>query len=256
MISPRLDPSGKSLVHRASPVSKLFFLFAVTLVATLDQKLSVELALSIESAWAYWILARGKTTPPPPIFRIVLGIATLLFALNVGLAGSALGRWGGIPLAPGSYHSVVPDAGTKALRVAATSLSLIVLTLSTIPRDLARRLERLRLPVWFTETLAIALRFLPLFEINLRMLLRSATVQFTFGQGRGRRSFLQIRRGMKDLLVSIIVMALSQASITAQSLELRGFDARRKRSQYLPAFDLVASLTFWTLGLVSLSLPL
>jgi energy-coupling factor transporter transmembrane protein EcfT len=167
-----------------------------------------------------------------------------MFGLNIFLAESPLGQWG--------TGMRVMDAGIKALRLVSTAVAFFVLTLGTAPRDLARDLERLRFPLWFTETLAITLRFLPVFEINALMFKRAVAIRFAGHDGRD--FVLRIPRYAKDAMVGILIMALSQANATAQSLSLRRFSAASARLHYSCASKPLASWLLYSLGVLNLTL--
>jgi energy-coupling factor transport system permease protein len=256
MITPTLDPAGDGFVHRAHPIGKLVWLVLVTTAATLSDDLMVQAALFAECLVVYGLVAVGKRSPPPPVFRVVLGTAALLLALNWLFAGSAIGRWS-THVPAGAVDSPLrrlASAAPPSLRIAITMLAFVSVTLSTIPRDLARSLATLAAPPWFTEPMAIAFRFATVFEINLRMLLRGVAIVNAHGQR--TVSLRQRARNLRTVLVSLLVMALRQANITGLSLELRGFSIHSARTRYPGGRVNAASAVIVAIGVASLALAL
>ena len=248
MIAPTLDPTGSSVVHSADARVKLVWLLCLSAAATWSGKLAVEALLLCETTVLYIVVARGKRTPPPPVPLMILILAVLLFSLNILFSSTGLRKWGNA-VSGQAAESAVLDATTKAFRVATTALAFFVFTLSTVPRDLARGLEIMRVKSWLTEPLAIALRFLPVFEVNLRMLNRVALTRFPRSPKVNAVSSL---RYVRALAAGMLILALSQANVTSASLTLRRFDARSPRAQYLAEPDRRASQMMALLAFLSL----
>jgi hypothetical protein len=74
MITPTLDPSGFSVIHNASPLSKVSWLMATTLGASLLKGVIPLSMLVVECVLLYAVLWTGKETPAPPVLRLVLGV--------------------------------------------------------------------------------------------------------------------------------------------------------------------------------------
>jgi energy-coupling factor transporter transmembrane protein EcfT len=245
VIAPRFDPTGNSAVHSADSGVKLLWLICLTLIATISNKVAVETLLLVQCLVLFILVARGKRTPVPPVLWMVALLGVLLFCLNLLFTTTALRNWGEGSLAR-PLADALAESGVKALRISATALAIFVFTLSTVPRDLARRLETFRIPSWFTEPLAITLRFLPVFEVNLRMLIRVLATRMPRVERFSLSSMLR-RFGM--LIKGTLVLGLSQANVTSASLSLRHFHARVRRQTYLPATVTASTAAILTLTL-------
>ena len=251
MISPTLDPSGSGIVHRASPLSKATWLVAVTAAGTVSTSLPVEALLAAQALVVFMCVSRGKITDTPPVLQIILVAALLLFSLDLLFSGSAIGNW------QASIHSSqlqdrFSRGLTDSLRLIATASAFFAFTLSTVPRDFARTLESLRVSILLTEPLALSLRFLPVLEIDTRMLLRVASIRFA--RQRSRAGFSQRLKIARLFLVSLLIVVLSQAKTTGESLQLKGFGNAVRRGHYLVSRRSVGDLLLFALSLSSLML--
>lgn len=165
------------------------------------------------------------------MFWLVFFSMALLFTLNIVLADSKLGTWQeSRKLVRIVFSNDLDYAVLRAVSIGATMVSFFTFTLTTVPRDLSRMMQRLRINNAICEALAIALRFLSVFEVNLKALYRTSQIKFVAINPGNRRKF--ITKSITQMLEAALVMALSQANITGKSLQLRNFTQSKKRHHY------------------------
>lgn len=233
MITPLFDPRGNSWIHNTYPIIKIVWLLSIAVSAFMLNNLLTLILLFVECLTIYYFIFTSKETPTPPILSLVSFAILLLFVFNYFLWDSNLGQWKGnnvyyknILLSHRMDYSLV-----RALALGSTMLSFFDFTLSTYPRNIARALERIKFSRLICEPIAIALRFLPTFEVNIKMLFRIFLIKYKSSDGKTR-----LTEGIKNfviLLQSILIMALSQANLTGKSLTLRGFNTRGRKHIYV-----------------------
>lgn len=250
MITPLFDPRGNSWIHQAYPTVKILWLLSIAISAAISNNSLFLAFVFIECLSIFRIISARKETPAPPIGTIVVFAVFLLFGLNYLLWGSHLGLWKfqeetAIYFSPRFEYSL-----SRSLALGSTMLSFFDLTLSTFPRDLARSLERIKISRLICEPLAIALRFLPVFEVSLKMQYRMLLIKSSTRSGSNNHKLSS--RLLFILLQAILVMALSQANLTGKSLELRGFNRFRRKHSYNPFKPSLGDFIFFLLSIINI----
>jgi len=232
LITPLFDPRGTSWIHRAYPTVKIFWLISISVSVVVSDNFIFLSIIFIECLFFFEIISKTKETPTPPVVPIVAFAVCLLFGLNYILWGTHLGL---IKLSQETniyFSKRFEYSFSRSLALGSTMFSFFNLTLSTYSRDLARSLEYFKISRLICEPLAIALRFLPVFEVNLKMQYRMLLIKYGTTNA---TSNLKLRgKILFILLQAILIMALSQANLTGKSLELRGFNRCRRKHSYNP----------------------
>jgi len=237
MITPRFDPTGDSWLHKANPFSKLVWLGSVGCSSFLSSQLAVLGGVLLECVLLYGVIIHHKRTPAPPLLSLVITTSILITTLNYLFWGSAIGSIGPVShLSMPIFSARVDYSLSRGFGIATTMLSLFCLLLSTYPRELARSFEKAHVNRRFCEPLAIALRFLLVFEVAIK-------VQSRIARMRGHAY-----QSPKLRLRAFIILALSQANITEKSLKIYGFDPLRRKHDYS-----ALSLSFGDMVLLALS---
>ena len=217
--------AGHSVFHRLDPMSKLAWLFGVSLLAF--------------GAYIAWI----------QIVITLAVLATALFLARLPLGDVLRGTWIFIAASvsffiiqtlslPGTtvafhifskpiYAESADYALASALRIYAIVLSSMVFVRTTDPRDLAIALvTQMRMPYRIAYTFFIALRIIPTIEEEIQIIRSAHAVR-----GVARQRSIAGRIGeTKRYVMPLLVGSLRRASTMVMSMEARAFGAYPTRS--------------------------
>jgi len=215
-------PGARGL-HRISPGSGLLLL-ACTLIAVLGTgslvvKASILMLVFILASWS-----EGSARAWCKSLRFVLAFAMLLFlAQTLSIReGPALIRVG-IPIT----SSGVMAGANMALRFLVILSASFTFVLTTDPDALASSLIRWGIPYRHGFTLILALRFVPFFRSELRIVREAQRLR---GIQVSVRSIGGIRRAIRYTFVPVLVSGLIRVDTIAMSMKGRAFGLHRKRT--------------------------
>lgn len=214
---------GSRGLHRVSPGSGLLLLacmlFAVLGAGSLVVKVVVLIVVFGLAAWS-----EGSAWAWCKSLRFVALFATLLFLAQV-LAirdGSVLFRIG-IPVTT----SGVVSGANMALRFLVVLSSSFLFALTTDPDDLASSLIRWGIPYRYGFTLILALRFVPFFRNELRIVREAQRLR---GIRTSVRSIRGIRRAIRYTFIPVLISGLIRVDTIAMSMKGRAFGLHRRRT--------------------------
>jgi energy-coupling factor transporter transmembrane protein EcfT len=226
VITPRLDQRGRSIVHTADVRVLLSWALIATLTASLSGDPRYLLFTAVAGVVVYLVGINGKTTPAPPLLRLVLGGAALLWTFNIMFAGSSVGRWSSE--APVAVAGPWRAANESALRLLSTGMPLGVLLIALAPRRLARVIDRAGATSAVSEGAALVLRSLAVIEIDIRVILRAWVLQ----SAGHKRSIPRLWESLAGLVVTILVSSLERARQASRSLWIHGVSMDGRRLGY------------------------
>ena len=211
--------AGNSFVHRLDPLTKLAWLFAISLLAFGAYIAWVQIVITA------LVLARLS---PAVIFRgtWLFGIACVSFWIiqTLTLPGTHVAfHVLGHPI----YAESADYALASALRIYAIVLSSLVFVRATDPRELAIALvTQMRVPYRIAYAFFIALRIIPTIEEEIKTIAAAQAVRGVVRQGglKGRIS------EMKRYAMPLLVGSLRKAAMMVMSMEARAFGAYPQRT--------------------------
>ncbi|MHA2426138.1 MAG: energy-coupling factor transporter transmembrane component T family protein [Candidatus Thorarchaeota archaeon] len=216
---------GDSVLHRLNPLLKFFGLIAITVGIVIFPSMMFSAILLILVVLGFVIarvqpkLSKGRTK-----FVLIFSLLLLLVQILVTPNGTIL-------------FFVVPNVGTIGPYIPVTtygierglviSIRFLLIVLSSMlfvsitdPTLLAHSLAKIRIPYRYTFSLIIALRFLPLFDLEnqvVRMAQKSRGLSSDVGSPK------KLLRTVRYTFFPLLVSALSRVDVLAMSMDGRGF---------------------------------
>lgn len=221
--------SGDSLFHRLYPPLKLGALVTATVLIMWVDAWWFAVGTLLLTLIMLWIAGVGPAQAPGRRGLWSLGLALFLIQIIFVRRGRVLWEvWpGGLTLTLGGVEAGARAAG-RFLSIVQLS-SLFVLT--TAPSALAYSLMQLGLPYRYGFTLVTALRLAPMFRTEGNQVYEAQLVRgVRYDQG-GIRRWWEMSR---QLLMPLLVSALSIADTLSVSMEGRCFGAHRRRTFLRP----------------------
>jgi energy-coupling factor transport system permease protein len=217
--------AGNSFVHRLDPLTKLTWLFAISLLAFGAYIAWVQIVITAFVLFTALVLARLS---PAVIARgtWLFGLACISFWIiqTLTLPGTHVAFYFlGHPI----YAESADYALASALRIYAIVLSSLVFVRATDPRELAIALiTQMRVPYRIAYAFFIALRIIPTIEEEIKTI---AAAQAVRGVIRQRGISGRISE-MKRYAMPLLVGSLRKASMMVMSMEARAFGAYPQRT--------------------------
>ncbi|MGV3244555.1 energy-coupling factor transporter transmembrane component T family protein [Staphylococcus sp. 11261D007BR] len=221
-------------IHHLDPRAKLIFLFFFIIVIFMSHAwlsylwLAIVLFLIIKSARIpLWFLIKGLL----PIF-IFLGF-TFLMHLFLTKGGTRLIDWGIITIDTNGIN----EGLLIVFRLSFIMIASTILTLTTSPLDLTDAFDHLFKPLTYIKVpvtalsmmMSIALRFIPTLMEELDKIILS---QKSRGSDISSGSIGQRIKAFVPLLIPLFISAFQRAEELATAMEVRGYDAQKKRTNY------------------------
>lgn len=233
--------SGKSLIHRLYPLTKLIWLILGSILIFLFTKgvwlIPVNLVFLVTLLILcprFWKI-RG--------FKFAFLTSVILLVLHVVFI-----KDGPLIFEPGvDFLNISADGLEMGLKISGRFLAIILLSylfiLTTEPNDLAYALMRAGLPYRIGFMLVTALRLSPLLEEEGKTIYRAQIVRgLRYDQGR----LTQIFPLVKQFFTPVLISALHRVDKLVFSMEGRGFGFQKTRTfrrQSLPSkLDLIMSI--------------
>jgi energy-coupling factor transport system permease protein len=222
---------GDSVLHRLNPLLKFIGLISLTVGIVIFPSMIFSAILLILVVLGFVIarvqpkLSKGRTKFLL-IFSVLLFLVqvlvtpngTILFFLipNIGVFG---------PLVPVTTYGI--ERGLViSIRFLLIVFSSMLFVSITDPTLLAHSLARIRIPYRYTFSLIIALRFLPLFDLEnqtVRMAQKSRGLSSDVGSPK------KLLRTVRFTFFPLLVSALSRVDVLAMSMDGRGFGYAEQR---------------------------
>ncbi len=223
---------GNSFIHRLNPsLNLLVLVLTVSSVIifphwTLSTILFLIILISFKVAKVPIQLKSGRTKFLL-FFSLMLLIVQVMLTINGNLLFFAIPQIGEI----GPFFPVTDFGIEKGLAMATRFLLVVFSSMLfvsvTDPTLLVHSLTRLRIPYRYSFTLVIALRFLPLFDLEnntVRMAQKSRGISIELG------GIKKIKRSIRYTFFPLLVSALSKVESLSMSMDGRGFGYEDSRT--------------------------
>jgi energy-coupling factor transport system permease protein len=217
--------AGTSLFHRLDPMSKLVWLFGVSLLAFGAYIAWIQIVITLAVLGTALFLARLSVS------EVVRGtwifiVASMSFFIiqTLSLPGHTVAFH---IFSKPIYAESADYALASALRIYAIVLSSMVFVRTTDPRDLAIALvTQMHMPYRIAYTFFIALRIVPTIEEEIQIIRSAHAVR-----GVARQRSISGRIGeTKRYVMPLLVGSLRRASTMVMSMEARAFGAYPTRT--------------------------
>jgi energy-coupling factor transport system permease protein len=218
---------GGSFLHRLNPLTKLVLSFGLCAACFAADRIPAVLgvmALDLLLAASGGVFRRTLKT-----LLSLIKLSLVLFTVQVLFAR------GGTVLVSLPPLIVITAEGLRfsllfVSRLIAATLPLTIMLSVTRMSDISNVLNRhLRVPYKYTFALTTAMRFIPLFAEEMRVIMEAQTAR---GVDFDTKNFLKKIRLLLPLCVPLLVSAVRRVEEGAVSAELRGFNFRTPASGY------------------------
>ena len=210
-------------LHAASPAANVLLLAGLVGVVLASPSLVVRLG----ALGSVLLLAAWSGVPVGAFLRSLRFVLLFAFVL---LVAQALSIREGAPLVEGFVRITdvgLLTGGGMALRVLVVLSSSLLFVYVTDPDRLAGTLIRAGIPYRYGYLLILALRFVPFFQRELRVVREAQTVR---GLRPSVRSLKEIRRAIRYTFVPVLVSGLMRVDSIALSMKGRCFGLYRRRT--------------------------
>jgi energy-coupling factor transport system permease protein len=222
--------------HRLHPVTKIAFIFAISIMCIISTSLVFLAALVISlliiaylSSLYDEIILQSKIIVMMSIVFIIITLITMPNGTLIGyLIPQGFPVFGGsLPLTWGAFEVGILLSLRFMILIFAFQLFLI----STQPRDIVHTMERMRIPIDYTLMFIIALRFIPTLQIEGK---RIHEAQLARGYNPGTGVMGKIR-SVTPIVVPLVSNALSRATVLGLTIDIRGYrTGKRTRLREFP----------------------
>ncbi|MCX7670592.1 MAG: energy-coupling factor transporter transmembrane protein EcfT [Anaerolineae bacterium] len=216
-------------IHRLDPRVKLAFVVEATFLTLLWPRLEVTLAMIGICALGFW-RARVPAARVGGILRVIGPLMGMVFVLT-----AIFGAREGAAIAAGPFAVTAASlarGALLALRLLALAFIVFLWLFTTDQTAIVRGFVALGVPYAWGLTLALALRYLPLFAALFEQV-RDA--QQARGLDLEQRSFVGRLRAYQPVLVAMIISALRNSEHLGWALEARAVGATGvRRSTFRP----------------------
>lgn len=242
---------GSSVAHRLDPITKIIVLVSFCLLALLVQSLFIMLAALSTTIFLVWVSGSGRS-----FWRVrpIIFLCILLFFLQ--LLFNTTGR----PLlafdiqAFGSRVDILVTSGglTAGARIASRLMIIVISSLffvgTTDPSRMAYSLMRRGVPYRYGFMLILALRFIPIFQIEAGTVRKAQVARGLKIDTPGPRTLIRLAR---YTFMPLLVSSLARVGTISISMEGRAFGLHRSRTFLRSS---VFCWCDWVVSLVSLAL--
>jgi energy-coupling factor transport system permease protein len=231
-------------LHAATPAANVLLLAGLVGVVLASPSIIVRLG----ALGSVLVLATWSGVPLRPFLRSLRFV--ILFAAVLFIA-QALSVREGVPLIAGFVR--ITDVGLlagagMALRFLVVLSSSLLFVYVTDPDRLAGTLIRYGIPYRYGYLLILALRFVPFFQRELRVVREAQRVRGLHPSVRGPR---EIRRAIRYTFVPVLVSGLMRVDSIALSMKGRCFGLYRRRTTAHPVpFRQVDGIALICVGLL------
>lgn len=218
---------GNSFLHRLNPLTKFFLSFmlcASVFISNLHFYVMGIIVFNLLLAASAGVFQRSVLILKALLkFSIVLFVVQILFVRD------------GTVLLNLPFHIVITDKGLSfsllfVLRLVAAAMPLTLMLSVTQMSDLTNVLvEQLKVPYKYAFALMTAIRFIPIFTNEMAGIMEA---QIARGVEFDTKNFFKKIRLLLPLCVPLLISSVKRIESGAISVELRGFNCRKKGSGY------------------------
>jgi energy-coupling factor transport system permease protein len=220
-----------SCLHRLNPLLKFVGLIALTIGIMVYPDVLLSLLLL-----ALILIGFGVAGIYPKLamrrVKFLFLFSLLVFMLQVLITTNGLVLFYLVP-SVGNSPPIIPVTTFGIQRGLALALRFLIIVFSSMlfvettdPTLLAHSLTRVGIPYRYTFALVIALRFLPLFDVENHVV---QMAQKARGLSTNLRSFTSILRSVRFTFFPLLVSALSRVDELSMSMDGRGFGYMSQR---------------------------
>ncbi|MDF1537993.1 MAG: energy-coupling factor transporter transmembrane component T [Candidatus Thorarchaeota archaeon] len=223
---------GDSVLHRMNPLLKLTGLLSLTLGIMIFPNL-VFSAILLLIILIFFLIARVQLKLSKGRTKFLLIFSILMFIVQILVAPNGIIFFFLVPQI-GTLGPLIPVTSFGVERGFIISIRFLLIVLSSMlfvsitdPTLLAHSLSQFRIPYRYTFAIILALRFLPLFDLEnqiVRMAQKSRGLSSDVG------SIRKIIRTVRYTFFPLIVSALSRVDVLAMSMDGRGFGFSHQRA--------------------------
>jgi energy-coupling factor transport system permease protein len=219
-----------SWIHRLDPRVKLAFVVEATLIPFIWPSILATLVVIFVCAAAFW-QAQIPLRRIAHIGRLMGPLILLVFALTGIFGGGSEPAW--YRLGPLAITALSVSQGMMlGLRLLALALIVFLWLFTTHQATMIRGFQALHMPYEWGLTLALALRYLPIFS---SLLTQVREAQQARGLDLNQHNLLQRLRAYRPVLIALVISALRQSEHLGWALEARALGAGGvKRTTFRP----------------------
>ena len=227
--------------HRLHPITKIAFILLFGTMSILSTSLVflfslvvIVLAISYAASLGKEVMQQFRLIAIMSIILIGLTIVTMPEGVTLGhIIPAAVPVIGGsLPITTGAIEFGL----VLTLRFMVLICVFQLFVISTQPRNIARTMERLKVPVDYTLMFLIALRFIPTLQIEGQ---RIHEAQLARGYNPGTGLIGKVR-SVGPIIVPLVSNALSRATVLGLTIDIRGYRTAKRtafREQHMTRVD-------------------
>ncbi len=210
--------------HRLTPISKIVFIIATSLMCIITTNL-VFLAILVIALLAIAYVSRLhhevlQQTKLILVMSVVFIIITLITMPNGAILGYLVPH--GIPLIGGSVpltQGAIEIGLILTFRFMVLIFAFQLFLISTQPRDIVHTLEKMKMPIDYTLMFIIALRFIPTLQVEGTRI-HEAQLARGYNPGTG---FIGKIRSVAPIVVPLVSNALLRSNVLGLTIDMRGY---------------------------------
>ncbi|HEX2925595.1 MAG TPA: energy-coupling factor transporter transmembrane component T [Ruminiclostridium sp.] len=218
---------GETIIHSLNPLAKMIIAFLLCLSSFAGG--SIYFALGVIALNLFIAYLAGIADRAFSLFLTLLKIGIVLFLLQVFFI-----RTGHILLKL-PFNLFITDIGLNfsvllVLRLAGATMPLVIILTVTKMSDLTNvMVQKLHIPYKYTFAFITALRFIPIFENEMKGIIEAQTARGVEFDTKNPVKKLGL---VLPLCVPLLISSVKRIEGSAISAELRGFNIRKKDSGY------------------------
>ena len=218
---------GETVIHRLNPLSKMVIAFLLCLSSFANSNIYCAIGIIIVNlliAYLAEIIDRAMY-----LLITLFKIGIVLFLLQVFFIRT------GNTILNFPFNLYVTDIGLKfsivlVLRLVGATMPLVIILTVTRMSDLTNvMVQKLHIPYKYTFAFITALRFIPIFENEMKGIIEAQTAR---GVEFDTKNPVKKLKLLLPLCVPLLISSVKRIEGSAISAELRGFNLRKKDSGY------------------------
>ncbi len=218
---------GETIIHRLNPLSKMVVAFLICLSSFANNNIYFTIGLIVVNLLiAYLAQIFDKALS---LLITLFKIGLVLFLLQVFFIRT------GNTLLTLPFNLYITDIGLKfsillVLRLVGATMPLVIILTVTRMSDLTNvMVQKLHIPYKYTFAFTTALRFIPIFENEMKGIIEAQTAR---GVEFDTKNPVKKLKLVLPLCVPLLISSVKRIEGSAISAELRGFNLRSRNSGY------------------------
>lgn len=218
---------GETIIHRLNPLSKMVVAFLICLSSFANNNIYFTIGIiAVNLLIAYLAQIFDKALS---LLITLFKIGLVLFLLQVFFIRT------GNTLLTLPFNLYITDIGLKfsillVLRLVGATMPLVIILTVTRMSDLTNvMVQKLHIPYKYTFAFTTALRFIPIFENEMKGIIEAQTAR---GVEFDTKNPVKKLKLVLPLCVPLLISSVKRIEGSAISAELRGFNLRSRNSGY------------------------